>query len=137
MHAQNIQITQADHIKLQNLLQDKSALQPADKACHAALLQELMRAQILPSEAVSPDVITLHSRARLLDLRTNEMLELTIVLPDELNLESGHISILAPLGTAMLGYRKGDVFEWDTPGGPSRFRVEDVLFQPEATARAD
>ena len=135
MHTSKIQITQSDYNKLQDLLRDPSLLRSEDKNCRQALSRELARAQITRSDEIPGDVVTLHSRARLLDLKTNEILELTIVLPEEVDVEAGCISILAPLGMAMLGYRKGDIFDWSVPGGQSRFQVDEVLFQPEAAGR--
>jgi regulator of nucleoside diphosphate kinase len=55
------------------------------------------------------------------------------VFPEEADIPQGKISILAPLGTAMLGYRVGDTFEWDTPGGKRSIRVMKILYQPEAS----
>jgi regulator of nucleoside diphosphate kinase len=127
-----IQITQSDFDTLQTLLRKLPGARPGDKGNLQALAGELLRARIRPGDAIPPDVITLRSRARLRDLGSGDLLELSIVLPGEADVEQGRISVLAPLGTAMLGYRAGDVFEWEMPGGPSRFRVEEVLFQPEA-----
>lgn len=137
MQTQNIQITESDFNKLRDLLSKLPDARPKDEGNLKALFRELMRAEIKSSEEISPDVITLHSRARLRDLATNDLMELTIVLPGEVDVARGRISVLAPLGTAMLGYRKGDIFEWDVPGGQSRFAVEDILFQPEAAERTD
>lgn len=136
MNTPSIQITQSDYNKLQELLRGGSFARPPDKSSREALMRELTRAKITPPGEIPPDVITLHSRARLRDLGNGDILELSIVLPDQANLEAGCISILAPLGTAMLGYRKGDVFDWEMPGGQSRFQVEDVLFQPEAANKS-
>jgi len=135
MQTPNIQITQSDYNKLQDLLKTMPTVRPEDKACREALSREIMRAKIKPSEEIPDDVITLNSRARLIDLKTKEVLDLTIVLPEDVDVQEGRISILAPLGTAMLGFRQGDIFEWNVPGGQSRFQVETVLFQPEATDR--
>jgi regulator of nucleoside diphosphate kinase len=131
-----IQITQSDFQKLQDLLRNAALSQPEDKNCREALAHELRRAEIKGPEEIPPDVITLNSRARLRDLANDDALELAIVMPYEADVTDGRISILAPLGTAMLGYRQGDIFEWTLPGGPSRFRVEEVLFQPEAAEKA-
>ncbi len=136
MTTPTIQITQVDFDKLKELLRDRSRLRPEDKNCIDALSAELDKAQIKPPEKISPDVITLNSRARLWDLEANEYLEMTIVLPERADLSTGCISILAPLGTAMLGYSKGDTFTWNMPGGQSRFRVDEILFQPEASGKA-
>jgi regulator of nucleoside diphosphate kinase len=71
---------------------------------------------------------------RLLDLDSRESVVYTLVLPREANSADGSLSILAPIGIAMLGYGEGDRFECETPGGIRRFLVESVLFQPEADA---
>lgn len=126
-----IQITQSDYNRLQDLLRDFNPGNAEDKRCREALFQELMRAKIKPPSEIPPDVITLGSRARLRDLETGDALEYTLVLPGDADVELGRISILAPLGTAMLGFRRGDEFEWMMPGGRMKLLVEEV-FQPEA-----
>jgi regulator of nucleoside diphosphate kinase len=74
----------------------------------------------------------MNSRAELLDLDSGERMEFTLVFPSDANIEAGKISVLAPLGTAMLGYRVGDDFEWQVPYGIRKFKVNYVYFQPEA-----
>jgi regulator of nucleoside diphosphate kinase len=72
------------------------------------------------------------SRAELLDLESGERMEFTLVFPDEADLAEGKISVLAPVGTGMLGYRVGDAFERRAPFGMRRLKVIAVTFQPEA-----
>jgi regulator of nucleoside diphosphate kinase len=72
------------------------------------------------------------SRVSLTDVETNEEQTYTIVFPSGANLEQRKISVLAPIGTALLGYRVGDTVEWDVPGGVRRLRINEVLYQPEA-----
>jgi regulator of nucleoside diphosphate kinase len=132
MKTPNIQITESDYNKLQELLR---GLHSSHKTIRESLAGELTRAHIKPSEEISPDVITLNSRARLRDLTNSEVLEFAIVMPEYVDVEDGRISVLAPLGMAMLGYREGDTFTWDMPGGTGRFLVEKVLFQPEAAEK--
>jgi regulator of nucleoside diphosphate kinase len=74
----------------------------------------------------------MHSRVALRDLDTGAEMVLTLVFPHEANVDQQRTSILAPLGTAILGYRGGDVIEWQVPGRTRRLRVERVLYQPEA-----
>jgi len=61
----------------------------------------------------------------------------TIVFPVDADIEKKRISVLAPVGTALIGYRAGDIIEWATPGGTRRLQIEKVLFQPEAAGGAD
>jgi regulator of nucleoside diphosphate kinase len=97
----------------------------------SALQAELDRAEIVARENTPPDVITMNSRAELLDLDSSERMELTVVFPRDANIDDGKISVLAPLGTAMLGQRVGDEFEWPVPYGRRRLKVLAILFQPE------
>jgi regulator of nucleoside diphosphate kinase len=78
------------------------------------------------------DVITMHSRARLVDRDTAEELKYTLVFPKEANIGHAKISILAPIGTAMLGQRVGDTFTWHVPDGEVNLEVKEILYQPEA-----
>ena len=81
---------------------------------------------------IPPDVVTMNSRLRLLDLDSGKEMLFTLVFPSDADSDQGRISILAPLGTAVLGFRRGDTFEWRMPGRVRRLRVEEVLYQPEA-----
>ena len=78
------------------------------------------------------DVVTMNSRVQLVDLDTGEAMTYTLVFPDDADLRQGKISVLAPIGTAMLGYRVGDTFEWRVPAGLRRLKIEAILYQPEA-----
>ena len=127
----------ADHEELKSAIVAVGKLNDRARAEISALKSELERAIVVAPDEVPADVITMNSRAELLDLDTNERMEFTLVFPAEADVEEGKISILAPLGTAMLGYRVGDEFEWAVPYGSRRLRVTRIAFQPEATLRRD
>ncbi len=74
----------------------------------------------------------MHSRVVLLDLATKKSETYTLVYPEEADLGQGRISILAPIGTAMLGNRIDDIFEWAVPAGKRKLKVKRILYQPEA-----
>ena len=93
---------------------------------------ELNRSIRVTAHKVPPDVITMHTKAHLIDLDTGEELVYTLVFPTEADLKQDKISVLAPIGTAMLGYQVGDMFEWPVPDGVRRLQVKGVLYQPEA-----
>lgn len=93
---------------------------------------ELNRAKIVPSSEVEADVITINSTVELFDIENQEEMKLTLVFPKQADMSQGRISLLSPIGMAMLGYKEGDIFEWDTPGGKRAIRVEKVITQPEA-----
>lgn len=99
-----------------------------------ALEGELNRARVVPPSDVPSEVITMNSVVRLRDLDTDELEEYELVYPVDADVAHNRISVLAPVGTAILGYRLGDVIEWPVPAGPRRLRVEEVLYQPERAA---
>ena len=135
MKNRKIVMNAVDHADLASAIAAMDRLSERGRAEMMALLGELERAEIVAPHEVPPGVITMNSRAELLDLDTNEHMEFTLVLPDEANIEEGKISVLAPLGTAMLGYGVGDEFEWTVPYGSRRLKVIKVHFQPEASAK--
>jgi regulator of nucleoside diphosphate kinase len=93
---------------------------------------ELNRSIQVAADKVPPDVITMHSKACLIDLDSGEEVVYTLVFPNEADVRQDKISVLAPIGTAMLGYQVDDRFEWPVPDGVRRLQVKSVLFQPEA-----
>lgn len=97
-----------------------------------AVERELERARIVASSAVPRNVVTLNSRVRLRDLRSEEQMTYTLVMPDQADIDEQRLSVLAPLGTAILGTRAGSIIRWPVPAGVRTIRVERVLHQPEA-----
>lgn len=123
-----IYITQADMTRLRSLIESMKSSREDLKA----LRGELDHANVVTSSDIPPDVITMNSRAQVRDLSDDEVMTYTLVFPGKANADDGLISVLAPIGTAMLGRRVGDEFEWHVPAGPVRLRVENVIYQPEA-----
>lgn len=134
---QPIQVSKSDHEKLTALIREQSPDRGRLPAHLQRLLDELNRAEVRESVEINPEVITLNSRVKVRELDTDDVLEFTLVEPDKADAAEGRISVLAPLGTAMLGYRTGDVFEYPVPNGTCKARVEEVLFQPERVIRAN
>ena len=132
MESRDIYITKYDLTRLRELLQVGISFAERDRASLESLQSELDRAHIVEPTAVPHDIVTMNSHVRLKDLKTNEETMYTLVFPSEANLEQQKISILAPIGTAILGYRAGDAVEWPVPGGIRKFRIEEILYQPEA-----
>lgn len=98
-----------------------------------ALRGELARANVVDSEAVPAGVITMNSRSRLIDESTGKTHELTLVYPKDADAAAGKVSILAPVGSALLGLSTGQSIDWQMPGGKvSRLKVLEVTYQPEA-----
>jgi regulator of nucleoside diphosphate kinase len=125
MRGQPIVITRLDAARLRELVAARAGT-PRDQVHLEELAGELERARIAEAADTPPDLIGLDSRVRLLDMASGRHQELTLVLPRESDPGAGRISVLAPLGTALIGYRAGDVVEWRMPGGLRRMRIENV-----------
>lgn len=97
-----------------------------------SLLLELRKATIVEPKEIPSDVVTMHSVVRLKYTNTNKLIELQIVYPEEADIKNNKISIFAPIATALLGYRKGDVIDWVVPSGNVKMMIDDILYQPEA-----
>ena len=128
-----IYITSKDRKRLEAIGQMTEA---KDRGDLADLVEELNRAIVVPAEEIPADIITMNSRVRLLDLDKGSAVEYTLVYPAEADVAKGKVSIVAPIGAAIIGYREGDEIEWDVPGGRRRLKVEAVLYQPEAAGDA-
>jgi regulator of nucleoside diphosphate kinase len=102
---------------------------------HAPLQHALVGATIVASDAVPPDVITMQSQAVVKDRTTGERRLVTLVYPAEANEAAGRISVVVPLGTALLGASAGETIECDSPDGLRRLSIVDVVHQPERSLR--
>jgi regulator of nucleoside diphosphate kinase len=132
-----IHITSRDKQLLEDLLAEVKALNGRWRGDLKALEDELQRAIVVEPEDVPDDVITMNSRAEMLDLETDETVIFTLVFPSQANVDEEKISVLAPIGAGMLGYRMNDEFEWNVPGGVRRMRVTRIHYQPEAAGDFD
>ena len=135
MRKRTIYITANDMDQLRKLLDDEKERHGYGngRGEHLKGLEaELRRSTRVADQNVPRDVITMHSTARLIDLESGEELIYTLVFPHEADIRQGKISVLAPIGTAMLGYRVGAVFEWPVPDGLRRLQIKGLLYQPEA-----
>lgn len=133
MSATKIYITEFDLKRLKELIKvagefgDKRVVQHLEE-----LDGELDNADLVQSQEIPHDVITMNSTFRLRNLDTGETVVYTLVFPSEAASANGKISVLAPIGTAVLGYRVGDVVEWPVPAGLKRLRIDEIVYQPEA-----
>ncbi|HEX2936511.1 MAG TPA: nucleoside diphosphate kinase regulator [Bacteroidales bacterium] len=96
------------------------------------LNEEIERAKIVEPKKVPKDVITMHSRVKIHNMDINKSMEVQLVYPEEADMKQQKVSVFAPIGTALLGFRKGDVIEWEVPKGKTMIKIEDIVYQPEA-----
>ncbi len=130
--SERIYITKSDRNKLSELLERSLGGARESKRTLEDLQKELARAQIVDAANVPPDVVTMNSLVSLKDLQTEEILVYRLVFPDAADIAEQRISILAPVGTAIIGCRTGDVIEWPVPSGIRKLKIEKVIYQPEA-----
>jgi regulator of nucleoside diphosphate kinase len=132
MTGNNIYITENDLKKLRALVNtSKESLKKGDQ--NLLLLEgELSRAKVVPQQDIPSDVITMNSEVYLKDMDTNEETIYRLVFPHQADVDKGYVSILAPIGTALLGYRVGDIIEWKVPSGIAKWKVMKIIYQPEA-----
>ncbi len=125
-------ITDLDHVRIFNLLRRQAAAGAASD--HASVLAEVIDAaeQVRPQE-IAGDIVTMYSKLRVADPAGDER-SVTLVYPPDADAAQGMISVLSPLGTALLGLRVGDTARWQgADGKPGEWTVHAIEFQPEAS----
>lgn len=125
----SIYLTQKDLDRLSQLLEASGS----GGGRFEKLEGELARAVIVPQDQIPKDVVTMNSRVVFENETTGEHREITLVYPREADIGAGRISILVPVGTALLGLRVGQSIDWELPNGTKqRYRIVAVPYQPEA-----
>ena len=129
MAVRDIFITEEDFERLSGLLEGARRRNPRDREHVDRLAFELDRARVVTLSEIPEGVVRMGSHVAVRDLDTGATIAFTVVLPSEADVDHGKLSVLAPLGTAVLGYREGDLIEWQVPGRTRRLHVERVACQ--------
>jgi regulator of nucleoside diphosphate kinase len=132
-----IVVTEFDQTRLRNLLEGVRRWNARDRTHVDHLEAELDRADVVLPVDVPFDVVTMNSEVAVRDMDSNEQMTFAVVFPSDADVNRQRISVLAPMGTAVLGYRVGDTIDWKVPGRTRRLKIERVLFQPEAAGQFD
>ena len=124
-------ITELDYDRLSHLVHS-----PRYRRTHLSFLLslkgELDRGKVVGLASVPKSVVTMHSQVRVKDLDDEETETYTLVYPDEADIDARKLSVLAPMGIALLGARVGQIVEFPVPRGLRRLKVVKILYQPEA-----
>lgn len=121
-------LTELDHVRIDRLLNRSN--RPLGEPLHS-LLDD---ADIVPQRQVPADVVTMYTQVTVEDLQNGEHRKLTVCYPEDADPNAGFVSVLSPIGTALLGRRIGELTQWTTPtGAEQRLRILELLFQPEAS----
>lgn len=121
-----IVLSERDAMRLRALIKQQTLATAQDREMLLDLREEMERAWIVDEEHLPDDAVALDSRVVVRDLETSARSVYTLVSPAHVDVAHGRVSVLAPLGIALLGYRTGDVVEWQMPGGWRRLRIEVV-----------
>ena len=132
MAERNIHITQFDMDRLVELIDGLRLSSKANQANLDLLEKELYRAVVVDSKDIPQDVVTMNSKVGITDTESGQTMTYTLVFPSAANISENKLSILAPLGMALLGYRRGDIIQWPVPSGVRKVRVDEIIYQPEA-----
>mgnify|MGYP000880734235 FL=1 len=123
-------INEFDAERIDRLLEQSAY---ANSPVASALNDELDRAQMCAPEDMPHDVVSMNSQVRFRDLTTGEERVRTLVFPAQMTDSSSQLSVMAPVGAALLGLRAGRTIHWELPGGAStHLEVLELLYQPEA-----
>ena len=125
-------ITLLDYARLKQMTANPEIRDKASSDNFQRLSKEIERAKKVKPQKIGSDVVTMNTVIEFVDLQSGYSKQLKLVYPHEADMKRGFVSILAPIGTALLGYRKGDIIEWDVPSGKKKFLIKEILYQPEA-----
>ena len=123
--APDIIVTTQDFDRLQHLIRCSSTMAAEQ------LDAELARARLVAQREVPADVVTMNSNVVYEDAASGVQRAIRLVYPKDAASARGWVSVLAPIGSALLGLRPGQEIDWPTPGGARRLRVVSVPYQPE------
>jgi regulator of nucleoside diphosphate kinase len=132
MQDRTLYITKFDLLRLEDLLAAAGEFSYRDRGDLEELEAELQEGKLVDSKNVPPTVVTMNSRVKLVDVDENKTMEYTLTFPRDADIDSGKLSVLSPIGTAIFGHSEGDIIEWRVPAGLRRIKIEKVLYQPEA-----
>ena len=116
-----------DYEILNSYVKNLQGMQVSEKENYSKLSQELKRALLVEEKDFPKEVVRLDSTVVIKDLTTNRNMTVTIVLPKNANIKQKKVSVLAPVGTALIGFKKGQVVSWNVPSGNKDFEIVEVI----------
>lgn len=132
-----LHITKRDYDRLTSYLYSAGTRNSLDRSNLERLGEELRKGKVVDSREIAPNVVTMNSRVRLKDMDTSKEMLVTLVFPDDSDIEQGKLSVLSPIGTAILGYSLGDIIEWQAPSRVRHTQIMEICYQPEAAGNYD
>ena len=121
-----------DYQRLINLLQKIKTTMKDDLHNIETLEAEIEKAKRIEPRKMKTNVVTMNSDVEVTDEDTGRLMKFKLVYPDEADFKTGKLSVLSPLGCALIGYSEGDVVEFRVPAGSKKVKIGKILYQPEA-----
>jgi regulator of nucleoside diphosphate kinase len=118
-----------DYEKIQSYLKNGHHKNSFDRKNAGELLLELKKAKLVSPDKFPDDVVRLNSKIKVKDDKNDKIMELILVTPDKADIKERKISVMAPIGTALIGFRQGQKVKWDVPSGKKTFTIMEVLNQ--------
>lgn len=126
-------LNKLDYSRIKNAINTAGQSKSISAVDVESLIKELDSAKIVEPEKIPDNVVTMNSIVRISFLNTNKQVEFQIVYPLKANMKEKKISIFSPIATALLGYKVADEIEWMVPAGPTKIRIDKIIYQPEAS----
>ncbi len=125
-------VNRLDYGRIKKYIEQARQLRSINAAESEKLLTELENAQVMDPKDIPSDVVTMNSIVKVSFLNNNKEVQFQIVYPDQAKFKEQKISIFSPIATALIGYQVGDEIEWVVPGGLTKLRIDEIIYQPEA-----
>jgi regulator of nucleoside diphosphate kinase len=129
----NIIVNRLDYLRIQKQITEAKQNRTIDASESEKLINELNSAIILDPDKIPGDVVTMNSVVKISFVDAGKQQEFKIVYPNEANFREKKVSIFSPIATALIGFRVGDLIEWMVPGGLTKIRIDEIIYQPEAS----
>jgi regulator of nucleoside diphosphate kinase len=123
-----ITVTQADHDRLSDIAEIVGSRAPGGRL----LADEMMRARVVAPGEIAPSVITMNADVEFVDDQTRQVRRVTLVYPEDADILNGKVSVLTPIGAALIGLSEGQSMEWQTLDGERKTLTVLRVHQPEA-----
>ncbi len=127
-----IKVTKLDYVRLNGIISSIKQFNKEASKEVSFLETELTRAKKIDSKKIGAEFVTMNTQVEIVDMDTNKSMTIRLVYPKDADFKKGNISILSPLGSALLGYKTDSVVSFKVPGGLKKMKICNIVFQPEA-----
>lgn len=121
-----VYLVKRDYQILHDYITNLHGMQVNEKENFRRLSEELGKAKVISEKNFPEDVVRINSQVTINDIATGKDMKITIVMPAEADIKTKKISVLAPIGTALIGFRKGREVSWEVPAGRKTFIIKEV-----------